>query len=361
VVYYGLIVFFVICNQLLSKSYIKNKILIYSLLFLMLCLTTLVIIVNPMAIDMTTYVSVFKISMTNTWLDSIMSVKWEPGFVTYQWLLSQITNSYIVFIIANVFIIFALIIIALKKVIPLESIPIIMLGYLSFFYFYSFLRNIIRQGIAVQFVLLIIVYLYRNEYKKAIFTFPIALSFHISSAVASILFVVKKIKLSIKTLLILYIFSAMLMISNMNKTFFLPLAKIIGGKLGSSIIRYSSEYQIERYGYINRIDFFIFTTFWIIYGLWFLKKYLNNDCFYKWLIKSYISLSILYNMFGFIAFSDRLAAYSWSLVPILLMYPSTKTFLRYRIVFLIINIIISIILFFYFDVSSLYKILKVIY
>jgi hypothetical protein len=70
----------------------------------------------------------------------------------------------------------------------------------------------------------------------------------------------------------------------------------------------------------NRMDFFIFTVFGIFAGL-FLYKYLFRDSKYEKLIKIYILFSSVFFLLGFIAYSDRIAAYSWFLLPIILWIP----------------------------------------
>ena len=82
---------------------------------------------------------------------------------------------------------------------------------------------------------------------------------------------------------------------------------------------------------------------------------MNEDYLYEWLLKSYIGFSIVYILFGFIGYSDRLAAYAWFFIPIIVFYPVIKMKSKYRLFWMTTGITINIILFIFFDVINLYK------
>lgn len=354
-IFYIIILIMLLVNQLSKKSIFQTKVYVNYLLSIMFILLAAVIILNPYTDDMERYLRVFQQISDMKWFESLTSVRWEPGFMTYQWILSRLTKSNVVFILITAIIIWSIILFAVKKIIPYKDLPLVMFGFLSLFSFYNFSRNIIRQGIAVPLLFAMMIYLEQNNYKKALVYFGLAISFHISAVIGFVLFIIKKLKLSIKFLISIYISSVIFMVTDLNQKIMSVIAAIVGGNIAEIIARYSSEAIISRYGAVNRIDFLVFTTVWIVLGIWFNSKYMNDDVLYEWLVKSYIGFSIIYILFGFIGYSDRLAAYAWFFIPIIVFYPVIKMKSKYRLFWMTTGITINIILFIFFDVINLYK------
>lgn len=308
------------------------------------------------------YLRVFDNNSLLTLFEALSEVRWEPGFVTYQWLLASITTSNNIFIGVSMLFMWGLLIYALKRVISFNDVPLIIFGYLSLFYFYNFSMNVVRQGFAAPLILLMIVYLGNKHYWKAMGIFLVALLFHTSAFIAVILLFIKKMNLSLKFLCAIFGISSLLMLTGINQNLMSGVATIIGGSIENSVTLYSSESMKSRYGgSVNRLDFLLFTTIWIIWALWFRNRFLKTDMFYNWLLKSYLGLSSVYILFGFIGYSDRMAAYAWFLIPILLFYPAIKMRSSNRRFWIIATMVISVVLFLYFDVFSLYKPLKLLY
>ncbi|MEK4537562.1 EpsG family protein [Peribacillus sp. FSL K6-1552] len=360
-VYYLYIAFWVSVGQLVPKSVLGTKNISFCYLWLMFALMATVVFLNPITGDMELYLDVLDINSNLNWFGAISNVRWEPGFVSYQWLLAQFTTSHIVFIGISMFVMWAILISALKKVVAVKYLPLLMFGYLSLFCFYNFSMNVVRQGFAAPLIILMLVYLGNNKYRKAIVIFLTALTFHQSSIIAGPLLVIKRLNVSVRFLCVIFAVSSLLMITGLNQRLMSDVAVVFGGGLGDAVISYSSEAILSRYGSSNRIDFLIFTSTWILWGLWFRSRYLSSDEFYVWLLKCYIALSSVYILFGFIGYSDRLAAYAWFLIPILMFYPAIKMQSKYRKHWILVCMIISVVLFMYFDVFSLYKPLKLFY
>ncbi|WP_226086137.1 EpsG family protein [Mesobacillus sp. S13] len=359
--YYFLIAFLVIISQLKLKNSKANKFFSCFTTFLIVCLLVIVALVMPLRIDMVRYLGIYETNKLLSLPEAFAYVRWEPGFVTYQWVLSQISTSKYFFMTITVLIILVIIIVALKKIISPEFVPLILFGYLSLFYFYNFLSNVLRQGFAITLLLLVIVYLAKNHYKKALVFLGISLLFHVSAIIGVLLFVIKKLNISLKFLCIVFGISALLMITGINQKIMTNVAVLFGGGLEDAVVKYSSESFISLYGAVNRIDFLMFTAVWIIWGLLVYKRYLKNDTLFEWILKAYISFATIYALFGFIGFSDRLAGYAWFLIPIILFYPSIKMDTRFKFIWIMICIAISIILFLVFGTYSLYEPLKLLY
>lgn len=359
--YYYFIVLLVLISALAKGSIFQTKIFGNFLTVIMLCLTVTIVIMNPLTIDMVRYIGVLEENSTFTLFEAFTRVRWEPGFVFYQWIISKVSSSHIFFMAATVLSILFITLKGLKKIVPQIYIPLIFIGYLSLFYYFNFLRNIIRQGFAVSFILLIIVFLAQEKTKQAVLYFFLAISFHISAVISSLLFVVRKFNISIKLLCIFYIIGALTMLTGINQKIMSQFSMLIGGRIGSSIARYASDSLITNYGSSNRIDFLLFTSFWLILGVCFYKYFLKKDYLYESILKAYITFSTIFVIFGYIGYSDRLAAYAWYLIPIIHFYPIIKMKGKYKILWIFVLLGICIGMFYFFDVSLLYQKLKLIY
>jgi hypothetical protein len=73
-------------------------------------------------------------------------------------------------------------------------------------------------------------------------------------------------------------------------------------------------------GGVNRRDFFLFSVVILVLGLLALWKGAPTP-WYSRLIAIYCVLNTYFLLFGFILYSDRLAAYSWTLAPLILATP----------------------------------------
>ncbi|WP_147802784.1 EpsG family protein [Alkalicoccus halolimnae] len=283
------------------------------------------IFATPFTSDTVRYLQYLNSISTESLFGAISGVRWEPGFVVYQWLISVFTTSPIIFIGLTISIMWVMLVTALRKVAVWHFIPLIMFGYFSFFIYFNITTNIIRQGFTVHLLLFMIIYLWKNDYKKAIVFFLAAVTFHTSALIAGVLFVIKKFNIQLKYIIAVTALSALVMVTGLNTLFLEFAGSFLGGGIGDRLLRYSSEAILERYdGEINRLDFLVFTLAWAGWGLWFLSRHLKDDLFYHWLVKSYLMLSSIFMVLGFIAYSDRIALYAWFLIPLLLFYPVTK-------------------------------------
>ena len=82
---------------------------------------------------------------------------------------------------------------------------------------------------------------------------------------------------------------------------------------------------------------------------------------YEWLLKSYIGFSIVYILFGYIGFSDRLAGYAWFLIPVIIFYPIIKMKSKYSLLWLSAGIAINTLMVIYFDIVKLYRPISLFY
>src|SRR5699024_3195740 len=82
---------------------------------------------------------------------------------------------------------------------------------------------------------------------------------------------------------------------------------------------YSSMELIQYYGGSYNIKFYIFNTGFLILFLFFYYNYpiVKSNGVFNCLLNIYILFSSVFLTFGYIAFADRLASYSWFIIPII--------------------------------------------
>lgn len=242
---------------------------------------------------------------------------WEPLFVIKQWIISRFTTDTTTYIVISLILYISLLSTVVNKLFtPWQRIFVIYL-YFNFVFFYAYIFNGMRQGFSMMFMLLLIALIANNASKfKRFFTIICAALFHYSS-IPIVLFIVIANKLKLKTLLALWVILAFLFITNLNQIFsYLPI---------SFVERYTSQETLEHYGgAINNIKFLIFNTAFLLIGIYLNKKidFIEGAKeMYLVILKSYIASNIIFMMFGFIAFSNRIASFSWLIIPILIIYP----------------------------------------
>lgn len=200
---------------------------------------------------------------------------------------------------------------------------LVFVSYTTFFVFFSYISLVLRQGLAMAFIFYAVACIINVEEEarnKKIFIPLLLASFTHWSAIpiAIIILIIKNKSIRIKHLVLLWALSSILFLSDLQSKIFKPIANLL-----PPLESYSSQSTIDYYGSVNRIDFLVFSFIWVVIGLYFYNK-LNKEKSYGIVLKIYISLNIFFLLFGFIAFSDRLASYSWFFIPVIIWYPLFK-------------------------------------
>lgn len=215
----------------------------------------------------------------------------------------------------------------LKKIIDNIFLPwqmiFVFFAYLNFTFFYNYIFNVARQGFSMMFLLLAIS-IWLSKEKDVFFYISLifSISFHISVLPAAIILILlKKIDFKLKTLLILWASLSLLFVTGTNR-FILNIPFVSSMNF---IQDYTSSDTIHYYGgETNSLKFYAFSAFFLALSL-VLYRTIKMDTLiestYLNIIKIYIALNSYFLMFGFVAFSDRVASYSWFLIPILIFYP----------------------------------------
>ncbi|AYW46466.1 EpsG family protein [Tetragenococcus koreensis] len=355
--YYYFFIGLLILNLITDKSPFQSNFYAKLLLVYMIALTLIVGITNTLTADMRIYLKYLNIMGNVSLSDSMSLTRWEPGFVIFQWLLSKISTSYMFFIPVSALLILLLIIKPLKETIPFNKIPLVMFGYLSLFSFYNLLNNILRQGFSVAFLLVMLVYLEKNRYLHAIIFLIIATAFHKTAIIGIIIIILYKMSILLSKYVYIYFLASLTMVFNINQKLVTILPFSLINDTESYLQQYTSDSSLLKYGSVNRLDFLLFSVFWFLLGLFFYKKYLSNDSFYLLVIKAYAIYGTVFFLLGFISFSDRLAIYSWFLIPIVLFYPIIKMESKFKLFWSLFGIVVCMAMMHIFDVSDHFSVL----
>lgn len=273
--------------------------------------------------DMLLYINNFQfihhLSLIQTYKVSI----WEPLFVFFQWIISRFTTDPTIYLVLTLLLYVSILYKAVKNVFSPWQQLFVFFAYFNFVFFYAYIFNGARQGFSMMFVLLAISYWLKNDKKYKMYLAGLAATLcHFSSIPVVIsLLIVQKFNVKLKTLIIIWTFSALLFITGLNSYLLqIPfIAKI------HFVEAYSNSSSLDYFGgQTNYLKFLIFSAFFLFLTLFFYKviqmeemhkkRYLN-------LIKCYSIFNTYFLLFGFVAFSNRVASYSWFLIPILFLYP----------------------------------------
>lgn len=258
------------------------------------------------------------IYLNNTELmDMFQNHSFDPLFSLLIWTISQ-TNSSPVLFLGVVWVIFLMAFLRfLAKILTPTQVLLVFFSYTMFYFFYSLSTNILRQGLATSLILIVLGYYLSNEEKwfKSMFILFCASLFHWSAIpFCVILLILKKIAIKTRTLLIIWVLSALAYITNLQHAILNPLLPYV-----PKFEHYQTLDNFYRGG-VNRLDFLIFSFIWIIFML-FANKIFGWDSKYNKLLKVYIAFNSVFLLMGFIPFSDRIGIYSWILIPIIIWLP----------------------------------------
>lgn len=242
----------------------------------------------------------------------------EPLFVLISWLLAKVTEEPRVFLGVMWLLFVVPFYVYLKRIFTSWQLVVVLFTYLNFPFLYSYTTNGIRQGLSMIFIVLASTYFIKDERSKRMYVFMIISSlFHWSGLFFSIaLFLLMKLNINLRMLVMIWGVGALLFITNTNK-----IIESFAMKFIPKLSQYTdsitlSHYSLDR----NRIDFLLFSLLWIVASL-FLYYFVHRDESYKKIIRIYLMFNIVFVLFGFVAYSDRVAGYSWFIIPLLVWYP----------------------------------------
>ena len=218
------------------------------------------------------------------------------------------------------------------------------------FFIQSLAINVIRQGVAVSFLLLALSSYYNKNNLKAILYCIIAIGFHKSATIPIIVFFLTAI-LPIWSSILLYFVCIIVSVKGFG---ILDIAsKFIGSNISGEAQVYLT-FQDQSYQVGFRPQFVLFNTFFLIAFsiLYFFRVNLGNDIkYYSRLLKMYIINSCIFFLMFQLPFSDRWGINAWVLIPVLLM-PFLKEHDRYKVIFTCSILIFQTLVFLFFTLTQ---------
>lgn len=197
--------------------------------------------------------------------------------------------------------------------------------FISMFFNYSLSMNVLRQGLAVGFLLVIIGILHNlsnniNYKVKSLILILILLalfSHHSSLVFIAVVFVVALFK-KVKMRYYYALFISAILISYVNRNDIFGLSYILSGLGDSSNYSKYGQNQLD-YEIGFKIKFILFNLSILILSVRLYKSKLQENLKYLMILKSFIVLSSIFFILSSIPFSDRIGLYSWILIPYLMM------------------------------------------
>lgn len=300
-----------------KATIINNTVITRLFVIILMCVSLYVIIITDLNYtDRSQYTQHFYQSMSMTFFDQLKQSNMETLYVIIVNIISYFVSSPIIFyiILHIIFLIFIA-----KGIYKLQGISLLAYSfiiYLNVFYYYGYVLNGIRQGLAIAGIILVFSLLVKGKkYKGLIISIVISLLHYsvIPFILLTYLVVFLNNKLKFKYLLLGYFIFSILYVFDLQTLF-------VGFIDSTYIETYTSPEVMERFEETNNINFLLFNTVFLSIFYIFYKNHFKQDKIYILLFKLYIVFSMIFILFGYIAFSNRLAAYSWFLIPILLSY-----------------------------------------
>lgn len=274
----------------------------------------------------------------------------EYAYRLINWLVGQFTASHEVLF----FVLFAIFIYvfykALKNIYPTFDRYYIFMAYLLYPFFIAYLVSGKRQGLSLVFMLLAISFLWKNQNLKGAVALVIATLFHKAMLLAILpilLFAWLKEKNILKIASIIYVVSLIVSIVGMNAI--IPSETLVDYlQLGS---RYKGYFiETEEIAAINyqtgfRLDFTLFSLIPVFLYLYFKKRIEKKDkkWVYGWL-GLYLLLNSIFQFFSFVPYSDRFAAFSWFLLPLVSYVILESVNKKYAVLFTVLLLLASVVL-----------------
>lgn len=186
--------------------------------------------------------------------------------------------------------------------------------------------NIIRSGLSISILYFFFYAIYKKQHIPALIYGTVAIGLHMTMLIPIVI------------LLFIHFFPSL----NIKYCIYIYLIAIILSYLGYGVHTFSdfllgSEIrQIQSYLNGNdfeykigfRIDFVIFNSFFLIWFLYLRNRLKGEDLFLDYSIKYYLLTSTIFFLWFYIPFSDRVGAYSWNIIPIILYVSMCKSFPR---------------------------------
>lgn len=254
--------------------------------------------------------------------DSVYASGYMPGFRALSWLLAQILPEVHYYFAVLASIVFLLMAFGCIRILGFSFGVIAVISYTMYPYFSMYTAIGIRQGLALGAMLVFFSYLLERKKVASLIWLFITIMFHNTGVVLAVLYFTIFINIRMESLLKLigfgWVFTLLLSAGNVFD-------KLISSRIniGSLDQRYQIYFQQNDYVKGFRPDFVVFSIIpYVIYRL--MPKTVREDDDVRIMLCCYFTLNCLMNIFSFMPYYDRFAAYSWFITPVFLVLLAKK-------------------------------------
>lgn len=209
--------------------------------------------------------------------------------------------------------------IAIRKFFPNDSF-FAYLVFLGAFSTFSYATNGIKAGAAAGLFLCAMAY-FRNIPLCTLFCL-LSLGFHHSMIVPIFALICAKLCKNNKIYLGFWIFSALMAV--LHITIFQELFSSFGDDSASKYLDVENANQWDLKAGQFRFDFLLYSASVILVGYFAIYKYKLVDSFYTAILNIYTLTNSVWLLCMYANFTNRIAYLSWSMIPVLLIYPYLK-------------------------------------
>jgi hypothetical protein len=262
--------------------------------------------------DTDKYLYIFQLVLTQGFLESILELRVEKGFVFLVHLISMVTDSprtFLLLVSSAQSILWLFFLNLWSKKYKLDLLVCCSL-LISMFFFYNLGANVIRQGFAIPLSFIGLFYFFSSRNVLGTLFFILAFSFHSSSLILLVAYLLTIKKVKYEYYLILLLIISALSIFGIFSTFLEVFTNTIS--MYAHLVRDSS---LESYKTGFRLDFWLFSMVPVFLFLISKKQW---DDKYKKIFKLYILVFMFFIFMFEIPYSDRIGLYLWCMFPILL-------------------------------------------
>lgn len=268
--------------------------------------------------DTPAYLTMFreaKIAILNNWP---LRLGMDPGFeVTLRLCARLFSEGGFLMVCSALFVVPMSV--AFRRIFGRNDMLLPLLIMMCSFFFLDYGINILRQGIGYAFFILAMTQR-RIGWKIAVAA--VAVSFHISLLIpAGIYFLLCLVKVKTRYPVIIWVVT--LVVVAMGIDVFPRLFELMSGSTiaGRAEVYLNSNWIVYRTGF--RIDFVLFSLFFMLAGLW-LNRKVWSDNFSRIVLNLYVLTNAVFMLTMNYPYSDRYARLSWTLIPVMLAYPLVK-------------------------------------
>jgi hypothetical protein len=267
--------------------------------------------------DTWNYVLIFKkIRSWESFSTLIAEVKGDLLFYMFTYTCASVTDSSRFYLTLVAILYLVPVTLFCYKVAPSRR-SLLLLAFISFFFFQSMGINVIRNGVSLAFMLYSLVLNKREERLRKIFCIVIACSFHLS---AMLLLLCSLFTRYTKKSAIYY--AILLLASTLSMAGYgINNIPFVSDLLAFDRISRYAEESPGKYTIGFRSEFFAFNIGFIFFSEFFRLRL--QDLFYTKISRIFMLLSAFFFLCFNLSYSDRFGLLSWVFIPLILYYPFT--------------------------------------